>query len=57
MKTEQIEKNILACFLMSDYAKTYLTRVKPEWFTDWHRLLVKTMQAMEKSNEYMEQKR
>lgn len=44
--TEQIEKNILACFLMSDYAKTYLTRVKTEWFTDWHKSLVKTMQDM-----------
>jgi replicative DNA helicase len=51
MKTEQIEKNILACFLMSDYAKTYLTRVKPEWFTDWHRLLVKTMQDMYINND------
>jgi replicative DNA helicase len=51
MMTEQIEKNILACFLMSDYAKTYLTRVKNEWFTDWHKGLVKTMQDMYINNE------
>lgn len=51
MMTEQIEKNILACFLMSDYAKTFLTRIKPEWFTDWHRGLVKTMQDMYINNE------
>jgi replicative DNA helicase len=51
MMTEQIEKNILACFLMSDYAKTYLTRVKTEWFTDWHKGLVKTMQDMYINNE------
>jgi replicative DNA helicase len=49
--TEQIEKNILACFLMSDYAKTFLTRVKPEWFSDWHKGLVKTMQDMYINNE------
>jgi replicative DNA helicase len=41
-----IENNILACFLMSDYAKTYLTRTNPQWFTDWHVSLVKTMQDM-----------
>ena len=41
-----IENNILACFLMSDYAKTYLTRTNPLWFTDWHVSLVKTMQDM-----------
>lgn len=31
---------------MSDYAKTYLTRTNPQWFTDWHKSLVKTMQDM-----------
>jgi len=48
---KMIEQNILACFLMTDYAKTFLTRVKPEWFKDWHRGLVKTMQDMYINNE------
>jgi replicative DNA helicase len=46
-----IEKNILACFLMSDSAKAFLTRCKAEWFTEWHRSLVKTMQDMYINNE------
>lgn len=46
-----IENNILACFLMSDKAKTFLPRVKPEWFTGWHQSIVKTMQDMFNNNE------
>ena len=48
--TDLIERNILACFLMSDYAKSFIPRAKHEWFTDWHRPLVKTMQDMYNSN-------
>ncbi len=46
-----IETNILACFLMSDYAKTFLPRVKTQWFTGWHQALVKTMQDMYNQNQ------
>jgi replicative DNA helicase len=46
-----IENNILACFLMSDIAKTHLPRVRAEWFTGWHSQLVKVMQDMYNQNE------
>jgi replicative DNA helicase len=46
-----IEQNVLACFLMSDKARSFLPRTKAEWFTDWHRQLVKTMQDMYVANE------
>lgn len=48
-----IEENVLACFLMSDKSRSFIPRVKPEWFTDWHRQLVKTMQDMYVAGEHI----
>jgi replicative DNA helicase len=45
-----IELNFLGGCLIADYPKTLLPRVKPEWFTGWHKALVKTMQDMYQSS-------
>lgn len=47
---EKIEKNIIACFLMSDTAKQFINRCNPEWFSGWYPQLVKVMQDMYISN-------
>ena len=46
-----IENNLLAAILSSDYAKTFLPKLNPDWFTDWHKGLVRTMQDMYIHNE------
>lgn len=46
-----IENNLLAAILSSDYAKTFLPKLNADWFTGWHKGLVRTMQDMYIHNE------
>jgi len=46
-----IEQNLLSALLTSDYAKTFLPKLNAEWFTGWHKGLVRTMQDMYQHNE------
>lgn len=46
-----IEKNIIACFLMSDHARTFIPRANPIWFTGWYPQLIKVLQDMYNANE------
>lgn len=46
-----IENNLLAAILSSDYAKTFLPKLNPDWFNGWHKGLVRTMQDMYIHNE------
>jgi replicative DNA helicase len=46
-----IEQNLLSAILSSDYAKTFLPKLNPDWFTGWHKGLVRTMQDMYQHNE------
>lgn len=45
------EESIIAQLIVADMPKTFLPRLNPEWFNDWHKSLISTMQNMYLINE------
>lgn len=51
MKADYIELNIVSCFMQSDYAKAFLSKVDPRWFTGFHRQLVQIIKEKYQAND------